>query len=108
MWSPRSGVARSFADFSKWLTDHPLDGDRIYGGSSVRYQVARYCDYLHANPWNGGDPLRLAQARDGALQAYGVYLATFGTPDAEIGPILANIDHFYVFLGLGAAADRCR
>ena len=102
--STRSDVGQSFAAFATWLAKNPLDGDRIYGASSVRYQVARYCDYLHANPWTKGDPLREPAARDGALKAYGVYLDTFDTPTAAIQLILLGVDHFYRFLGLGATA----
>jgi hypothetical protein len=87
--------------FTKWLTNNPVAGDRQFGGSSVRYQVARYCDYLDANPWRGGDPLSDTNARDGAVSAYADYLETFNTPAAMIGLILTNLDHFYLFLGLG-------
>ena len=66
----RSDVGQSFAAFATWLRKNPLAGDRIYGASSVRYQVARYCDYLDANPWTKGDPLRDPAARDGAMRAY--------------------------------------
>jgi hypothetical protein len=83
------------------LAKHPIDGDRHFGGSSVRYQVGRYCDYLNSNPWPGGDPLRDAGARDGAASAYRAYLDMFNTPPAMISLILTSLDHFYVFLGLG-------
>ena len=91
---------RSYAAFSLWLTSHPLAGDRPFGASSVRYQVARYCDYLDANPWPGADPLRDPAARDGAVKAYGTYLQTFDTPAATISLGLLSIGHFYRFLGL--------
>ena len=81
----RSDVGQSFAAFATWLRKNPLAGDRIYGASSVRYQVARYCDYLDANPWPKGDPLRDPAARDGAIRAYGLYLDTFETPAAFFG-----------------------
>lgn len=103
--SARSNVVESYAAFSTWLARHPLEGDRIYGASSVRYQVARYCDYLHANPWTEGDPLRESEARDGAMRAYGIYLATFGTPDTAVRLILVSVDHFYLFLGLGVTGS---
>jgi hypothetical protein len=48
--SLRTNVAESLSAFATWLTKYPVDGDPIYSGSSVRYQVARYCDYLAANP----------------------------------------------------------
>ncbi len=80
----------------------------MYGGSSVRYQVARYCEYLDANPWGGGDPLRDTSARDGAVSAYATYLAMFDTPAAMIGLILTNLDHFYLFLGLGRTKQERR
>ena len=101
----RSDVGQSFAAFATWLRKNPLAGDRIYGASSVRYQVARYCDYLDANPWTNGDPLRDPVARDGAMRAYGLYLDTFETPAAAIRLILLGVDHFYLFLGLGAIAS---
>ena len=104
MLSSRRNVGQSFAAFATWLAKNPLDGDRIYGASSVRYQVARYCDYLDANPWTSGDPLREPEARDGAIRAYGIYLDTFDTPTAAIRLILLGVDHFYLFLGLGAPA----
>ena len=101
----RSRVGESLSAFATWLAKNPVAGDRIYGSSSVRYQVARYCDYLDANPWSGGDPLRDGKARDGAVRAYGVYLDTFNTPTATIGLVLASLDRFYVFLGLGAVTS---
>jgi hypothetical protein len=97
----RSNVGSSFAAFAIWLVKNPLDGDRVYGASSVRYQVARYCDYLEANPWENGDPLREPAAREGAMKAYGIYLHTFDTPIATIRLILLGVDHFYLFLSLG-------
>jgi hypothetical protein len=102
----RADVAESLTAFASWLAKNPVDGDQIYGGSSVRYHVARYCDYLATNPWPGGDPLREHAARDGAVGAYGVYLDTFNTPPATIRLILANLDRFYVFLGMGAVGSR--
>ena len=104
--STKGDVGQSFAAFATWLTKNPLAGDRVYGASSVRYQVARYCDYLHANPWTKGDPLREPAARDGAMRAYGIYLDTFDTPAAAIRLILLGLDHFYRFLDLGATASR--
>ena len=101
----RANLAESLTAFAIWLVKNPVAGDQIYGGSSVRYHVARYCDYLHANPWSGGDPLRDRAARDGAVDAYGVYLDTFNTPTATIGLIRASLDRFYVFLGLGAVGS---
>ncbi len=97
----RANVGESLSAFSSWLAKHPIDGDHHYGGSGVRYQVGRYCDYLHSNPWPGGDPLRDTIARDGAASAYSVYLDMFNTPPAMISLILTSLDHFYVFLGLG-------
>lgn len=96
----RTGVEGSYAAFTAWLTEHPLAEDRPFGASSVRYQVARYCDYLEANPWPGGDPLRDPTARDGAVKAYGTYLQTFDAPAAVISLVLVSVDHFYRFLGL--------
>jgi len=103
--SARANVAASLSAFATWLGKYPVDGDPIYSGSSVRYQVARYCDYLATNPWPGGDPLRESNARDGAVGAYADYLAMFNTPAATIAPILASLDRFYIFLGLGAVTS---
>jgi hypothetical protein len=97
----RVASSDSLSAFTKWLRKNPVAGDRRYGGSSVQYQVARYCEYLDANPWYGGDPLGDANARDGAVNAYAAYLETFNTPAAMIGLIITNLDHFYLFLGLG-------
>ena len=101
----RAHVAESLSAFAIWLTKYPVDGDPIYSGSSVRYQVARYCEYLAANPWPTGDPLRERDARDAAVGAYAAYLEMFNTPTATIAPILASLDRFYVFLGLGAVVS---
>ncbi len=101
----RANVAELSSAFAIWLVKNPVDGDQIYGNSSVRYHVARYCDYLNANPWPGGDPLRERAARDGAVHAYGVYLDMFNTSNATIGLIFASLDRFYVFLGLGAVGS---
>ena len=101
----RTSIPDTLSAFSRWLAGNPVAGDSIFSGSSVRYQVARYCDYLAANPWPGGDPLRERDARDGAVGAYAAYLEMFNTPAAMIAPILASLDRFYVFLGLGAVVS---
>ena len=98
--SSRAGASDSLSAFTKWLAQHPVDGDLLYGHLSVRYQVARYCEYLESNPWPGGDPLRDTRERDGAVNAYGTYLETFNTPAATISLIRTSLDYFYVFLGL--------
>lgn len=89
--------------FSKWLAKNPISGDSAFGPLGVRYQVARYCEYLDANPWPGGNPLRDAGHRDGAVGAYQAYLETFDTPIATIRLIRISLDRFYGFLGVGAA-----
>ncbi|HET6279313.1 MAG TPA: hypothetical protein VFH73_00035 [Polyangia bacterium] len=96
-------LAKSLATFKKWLATHPIDGDRLHSAFGIQYQVARFCEYLHANPWPHGDPLRDAAARDGAVKAYRSYLQTFNAPAAPIDSILANLDHFFLFLGLEAS-----
>jgi len=102
--SLRTSIPASLSAFASWLVDHPVVGDPTYSGQSVRYQVARYCEYLHSNPWPGADPLSDEVARDGAVSAYRHYLDTFdAAPAAAIGGILLNIDRFYGFLGLGPA-----
>jgi hypothetical protein len=101
--------SKSLSAFNKWLAAHPLEGDRPYGSLSVRYHVARYCDYLEANPsGRGGNPLQHPAARDSALVAYKAYLSTFNADDATIRLILASLDHFYRFLGLGAVKVSAR
>jgi hypothetical protein len=100
---PRISFARSLSDFAKWLRDHPVDGDRPYSVWGVHYQASRYCEYLHANPWVGGDPLRDPAARDGAVDAYRAYLATFDAAPATIDAVTASLRHFYTFLGVGIA-----
>jgi hypothetical protein len=102
----RTSLPKSIAAFSRWLSLNPVDGDRPYGSFGVRYHVARYCEYLEANPWAGCDPLADRDGRDGAVAAYRDYLVTFNTPAATIDLILASVDRFYVFLGLGAAHSR--
>lgn len=101
----RANVAELSSAFAIWLVKNPIDGDQVFANSSVRYHVARYCDYLNANPWPGGDPLRERTARDGAVLAYGGYLDMFNTPTATIGLIRTSLDRFYVFLGLGAVGS---
>jgi hypothetical protein len=99
--SLRTNIPTSLSAFTKWLANHPVAGDSTFSGSSVRYQVARYCDYLGANPWPFADPLANASARDGAVSAYREYLDTFNVPVATIAAVLVSLDRFYVFLGLG-------
>lgn len=99
----RISIPASLSAFANWLEDHPVVGDPTYSGQSVRYQVARYCEYLDSNPWPGADPLGDKAARDGAMSAYRHYLETFDVPAAAIRGILLNVDRFYVFLGLGPA-----
>jgi hypothetical protein len=99
----RTSIPASLSAFARWLVDHPVAGDPTYSGQGVRYQVARYCEYLCSNPWPGADPLRDKAARDGAVSAYRHYLDTFDAPAAAIDGILVSLDRFYVFLGLGPA-----
>jgi len=102
----RTSLPESVAAFSRWLAKNPVEGDRPYGSLGIRYHVARYCEYLGANPWAGRDPLADRDARDGAVDAYRDYLVTFNTPAETIDLILASVDRFYVFLGLGVAHSR--
>ena len=98
----RISIPASLSAFATWLADHPVVGDQTFSGNSVRYQVARYCDYLHCNPWPGADPLADKAARDGAVSAYRQYLDMFNAPVASgRGAVLLSLDRFYVFLGLG-------
>ena len=98
----RISIPASLSAFANWLVDHPVAGDRAYSAHGVRYQAARYCEYLHSNPWLGADPLGDQAARDGAVWAYRQYLATFDVEPTGIGDILVSLDRFYIFLGLGA------
>jgi hypothetical protein len=105
--SPRATAADPLAAFTKWLAKNPVEGDRVYGPLSVRYQVARYCDYVETNHWAGGDPLREASQREVALNAYGAYLEMFNTPAETISLIRESLDRFYAFLGIrDVAASR--
>jgi hypothetical protein len=99
----RIDISTSLSAFASWLVNHPVVGDPTYSRQSVRYQVARYCDYLDSNPWSGTDPLGDHAARDGAVSAYLQYLETFGVPAAMVASILVSVDCFYGFLGLGPA-----
>jgi len=98
--SLRISIPASLSAFANWLLAHPVVGDATYSGQSVRYQVARYCEYLHNNPWPLADPLGDRAARDGAVSAYREYLGTYAPAEA-VGGILLSLDRFYVFLGLG-------
>ena len=102
---PPVRIASSRLAFAKWLANNPLPGDQPFAASGARYQVARYCDYLGDNPVPRGDPLRDASARDAAVSAYKAYLEVFA-PRAEIAGILANLDLFYVCLGIGPVVAR--
>ena len=66
----RISIPASLSAFANWLVVHPVAGDRTYSANGVRYQAARYCEYLHSNPWLGADPLGDEAARDGAVWAY--------------------------------------
>jgi hypothetical protein len=88
----------SYAAFLTWLESHPLPEDRPFGALSVRYQVARYCDYLDANPGPDGDPRADPGARDGALRAYEAYLGTFSASAESIRLIRRSLEHFHLFL----------
>jgi len=101
----RTSIPDKLSAFSRWLSGNPVAGDSIFSGSGVRYQVARYCDYLGTNPWPFADPLGDEVARDGAVSAYRHYLDTFNVPSATIDAVLVSLDRFYVFLGLGPV--RC-
>jgi hypothetical protein len=98
-------IGASLAAFARWLPSNPLEGDEPFGTTGARYQVARYCDFLEANPWHGGDPLKEARARDEAVKAYRLYLEIFAQ-QGTIEQVVRNLDHFYVFLGLGPVTQR--
>ena len=102
----RTSIPASLTAFSTWLAANPVVGDPTFSRSGVRYQVARYCEYLATNPWPLADPLGNVSARDGAVSAYRDYLETFNAADATIDAVLASIDRFYVFLGLGPVRLR--
>jgi hypothetical protein len=100
----RISIPASLSAFASWLDVHPVVGDKTYSPQSARYQVARYCEYLHSNPWLGADPLGDTGARDGAVWAYQQYLVTFDMEPTGISGILVSLDRFYVFLGLGSVS----
>ena len=91
-----------------WLVEHPIAGDRVYGHTGVRYQVARYCEYLLTNPWPSGDVLRDPVARAAARAAYGEYLALFDTPATTIALTLVSLDRFHAFVDLASSARAAR
>jgi hypothetical protein len=98
----RISIPASLSAFGSWLLEHPVLGDPTYSGQSIRYHVARYCEYLHSNPWPGADPLASTAARDGAVGAYRQYLDMFDSAVAGgRGAVLLSLDRFYIFLGLG-------
>ena len=102
----RINIPASLSAFTSWLAVHPVEGDATFSGSGVRYQVARYCDYLDTNPWPSADPLQDEAARDGAVSAYADYLDIFNVSGATIAAALVSIDRFYAFLGLGPVRGR--
>ena len=102
----RTSIPASLTAFTSWLAVHPVVGDSTFSRLGVRYQVARYCEYLGTNPWPFGDPLRDEAARDGAVSAYANYLDTFNVPGATIATVLVSLDRFYAFLGLGPVRPR--
>lgn len=104
----RTSIPASLSAFINWLAVNPVAGDSTFSVSSVRYHVARYCDYLGTNPWPGADPLTSEAARDGAVSAYRHYLDTFNAPGTTIDAVLVSLDRFYVFLGLGPVRVRSR
>src|SRR5437763_417133 len=106
--SLRTNIRDSLSEFSNWLVLNPVAGDSVFSASSVRYQVARYCEYLVINPWALADPLSDQAARDGAVRAYRGYLDTFDVPGPTIDAILVSLDRFYVFLGLGPVRAGAR
>ena len=104
----RTNIPGSLSAFSSWLALHPIASDSAFSSSSVRYQVARYCEYLVRNPWPFADPLRDHAARDGAVRAYRDYLDAFNVPGATIAAIVVSLDRFYGFLGLGPVRPGAR
>ncbi len=97
-----TGASQALVAFRRWLANNPADGDQSYDRLSAGYQVARYCEYLDANPWPFGDPLRDEQQRKGVVDAYAAYLGTFNTPADAIEVVKRNLDRFYLFLGAGS------
>jgi hypothetical protein len=97
----KTGAYAQLSAFGRWLTKHPVAGDGLYDRLSVRYQVARYCEYLDANPWPHGDPLRDARQRKRVVDAYAAYLGTFDTPAPTIALVRRSLDRFYMFLSPG-------
>jgi hypothetical protein len=94
--------------FTRWLAENPIAGDRVYGHTGVRYQVARYCEYLLTNPWPSGDVLRDPVARAAARAAYGEYLALFDTPATTIALTLVSLDRFHAFVDLASSPRAAR
>jgi hypothetical protein len=105
--APRSPT-EALTAFTRWLVENPVAGDRIYGHTGVRYQVARYCEYLLTNPSPAGDVLRDPVARAAVRSAYREYLAMFDTPAGTIALILVSLDHFYAFVDRAAPRRAAR
>jgi len=101
--TPGIRVFHLLSAFTKWLAKNPIDGDPLCSRHSVQYQVARYCEYLVANPWSGGDPLLDPRQRRGAVNAYAAYLETFNTSSVTIDLVRKSLERFHLFLGTGTA-----
>lgn len=95
----QTAARHALSAFTHWSANQPVDAEGSFGHLSVRYQVARYCEYLDANPWPDGDPLRDARQRTRVVEAYAAYLKTFDTPAQTISHVRKSLDRFYSFLG---------
>jgi len=100
-----TSIPRSLTAFAAWLPLHRTTGDETHSDVSVRYQVARYCDFLGTETLLVGDPLADVDARDRAVNAYRAYLDLFNTARTPVSAILESLDRFYVFLGLGPVRE---
>lgn len=104
----RNSLPKSLSAFAAWLPLHPATGAHADSDVGVRHQVARYCDFLHLENPLSSEPLVNQEARSRAVSAYRAYLEMFNAGATPIPSILASLDRFYVFLGLGPAGHPAR
>ncbi len=94
--------AEAAAAYGEWLERQPLAANtrRTY-----RVQVEQFCTYLAATTADVGDPLREQHAASYAVRAYRSWLKTVRkAKPSSVNLMLAALDHFYRFLGLGRPA----
>jgi len=97
--SAEAAPERCFTAYCHWLARQPLAANtrRAY-----QTQVRQYCASLVTTPAEFGDPLRESHARDYAVRDYKLLLKTARhARPTTVNLVLAALDSFYQFLGLG-------